>query len=49
MNNFAFEVKVILGLERTILDSRNEKLGIEPATAQLELELGPNLTKITMT
>ena len=50
-NNFAFEVKVILGLESTIpegrpagrLAGRTEKLGIEPATAQLELGLGLSL------
>ena len=43
MNNFPFEVKVMQGLESTILDGRpvgrTEKLGIEPASAQLELGL----------
>ena len=51
-NIFAFEVKVILGLESTISEGRSaglpagrtEKLGIEPATAQLELGLGLSLT-----
>ena len=43
MNNFAFEVKVILDLESTILDGRTERLGIEPATAQLKLGLGLSL------
>ena len=46
-NNFAFEVRVILGLESTIPDGlpacRMDKLGIEPATAQLELGLGLSL------
>ena len=57
MNNFAFEVKVILDLESTIPDGRPagqtarrpagrpEKLGIEPATARLELGLGLSLAK----
>ena len=45
--NFDFEVEVILGLESTIPEGRQagrtEKLGIEPATAQLELGLGLSL------
>ena len=50
-NNFAFEVKVILGLKSTIPDGRpaacwTEKLGIEPATAQLELGLGLSFAKM---
>ena len=42
-NNFAFDVKVTLGLESTILDGvglpacRTEKLELKPATAQLGL------------
>ena len=45
-NNFAFDVKVTLGLESTILDGvglpagRTEKLELKPATAQLGLDWG---------
>ena len=54
INNFAFEVKFIQGLESTILDGRpaglpvgrTEKLEIEPATAKLELGLGLSLAVI---
>ena len=51
INNMAFEGKVILSLESTIpegrLAGRTEKLGIEPATAQLELGLGLSLAIVT--
>ena len=47
VKNFTLDVKVILGLESTILDGllagRTGKLIIEPATAQLELGLGLSL------
>ena len=58
MNNLTFEVKAILGLESTIQEGqpvgfpdgrpagRMEKLGIEPATTQLELGLGRSLANI---
>ena len=45
MNNFAFDVKVILGLQSTIPEGRTEKLGKEPSTAQLGLGLGLSLAK----
>ena len=48
INNIAFEGKVILSLESTNPEGRPagrmEKLGLEPATAQVEL--GPRLHKI---
>ena len=56
-NNFTFEVKVILGLESTIPEGRPgrpacptagrpEMLGLEPASAQLELGLRLSLANI---
>ena len=44
INNFAFEVKVILGLESTILDGRPDgEAGNRTSTAQLGLGLGLSL------
>ena len=45
IDNFAFEVEVILGLQSTIPDGwpGTGKLGLEPATAHLELGLGQRL------